>query len=259
MGPGVASCRGVIALALALAVGACADTRPVARTPKVAATPRPASAPTVVPAGGPVEVVEAACGDSLESGALRCAEGAAVRRGDTLAIMLADGRVIQRLDNRVEGDGFVSFTYAGRLGGSSGTPVFHMLDVAGPESWAVELINARTGDSVVLHDRPLLSPDGARFALSRMDLETCEGGSVLDVWRITGDVPVREFTMEPYDCTRDRGWGASDLEWIARDTLGFLRNAVPRSAARRARAEYDTSRARLVRGSSGWVLDQRSR
>jgi hypothetical protein len=259
MRSGVASCRGAVVLALVLAVGACADTRPGSRSSRRAATPIPRPAPiaTVSPSG-PVELVEASCSDTLESGALRCAEGAAVRRGDTLAIMLHDGRTVQRLDNRLVGDAFVSFAYAGRLGGSSGTPVFHMLEVQGPGSWAVELINARTGDSVVVADRPLLSPDGARFALARMDLETCEGGNVLEVWRITGDLPMREFTLEPYDCTQNKGWGASDLEWISRDTLGLLRNTHWK-AAQRARADYDTTSARLTRGASGWVLDRRSR
>jgi hypothetical protein len=255
---GVIPYRRAVVLALVLAVGACADTRSGSRSSRRAATPRPTSAATVVPAGGPIETVEAACGDSLESGALHCAEGAVVRRGDTLAIMLHDGRTVHRVENRLMGDDFVSFAYAGRLGGSSGTPVFHIIDITGPESWATELINARTGDSVVVADRPLLSPDGARFALARMDLETCEGGNLLEVWRITGDVPVREFTLEPYDCTRDRGWGASDLEWISRDTLGLLRSTRWK-AAQRARADYDTTSARLVRGASGWELDRRSR
>jgi hypothetical protein len=255
MRSGVRSPGGVLALALVLGIGACADTRSARRTPRPAATARPA---VVVPSG-PVEVLEAACGDTLEAGALRCAEGAAVRRGDTLALMLPDGRIVQRLDNREEGDGFVSFGYAGRLGGSSGTPVFHMLDVEGRDWRAVELINARTGDSLAIADRPLLSPDGARFAVGVMDLETCENVNRIDIWRITGDVPVREYTVEPWDCTRNRGWGASELEWVARDTLTFLRNTIPRTAEQLARAGYDTSRARLVRGSSGWVLRQRSR
>jgi hypothetical protein len=254
---GVAPHRRAILLALGLVVGACADTRSASRSSRREA-PRPALTATVIPAGGPVETVEPACGDSLESGALRCADGAVVRRGDSLAILLADGRSVSRVDNRLMGDAFVSFIYAGRLGGSSGTPAFHMIDITGPETWAVELINARTGDSVVIADRPLLSPDGARFALAAMDLETCEGGNLLEVWRITGDVPVREYTLEPYDCTRNRGWGASDLEWIARDTLGLLRNTHWKSASH-AGAEYDTTSARLVRGASGWVLDRRSR
>jgi hypothetical protein len=174
--------------------------------------------------------------------------------------MLVDGRSIHRVNNRLMGDDFVSFTYAGRLGGSSGTPVFHVIDITGPASWAVELINARTGDSVVVADQPLLSPDGARFALARMDLESCDGqhGNLLEVWRITGDVPVREFTLAPYDCEKDKGWGASDLEWISRDTLGLVRN-VHWKAGQHADADYDTSSARLTRGATGWVLDRHSR
>ena len=249
--------RRAFGLALLLAVGAC-DSRPAPRRARDLATPRAATAPTVVPAGGPVEAMEPACADSVESGALACAEGAVVRRGDSLAIMLVDGRSIYRVDNRLMGDAFVSFTYAGRFGGSSGTPTFHMLDITGPESVAVELINARTGDSVVVADRPLLSPDGARFALATMDLETCEGTNLLEVWRITGDRPVREFTLEPYDCTRNRGWGASDLEWIAADTLGFVRHSH-RKSRQADIADYDTASARLARGAAGWVMDGPSR
>ena len=137
---------------LELLTASCTDARSSMRdrrpTTSASRTPRATVAP--VPMAEPGELVEAACGDSTESGALRCSEGAATRRGDTLSIMLPDGRSVTHVNRPVEGEQELSYQYGGRLGGSSGTPTFHILDVHANDANAVELINARTGTFVTI-------------------------------------------------------------------------------------------------------------
>lgn len=248
---------------VAIAVGAAAcDPRPAPRRSLLAA--RAAAAPTPAAALGPIDgtpelAVDAACGDSLETAALRCAEGAVTRRGDTLTIVLSDGRTVTRRDNAAHDDAFVSFGYAGRMGGASGTPIFHILDVVSSDAYAVELINARTGDSVTVGGRPLLSPDGTRVAVATLDPDVCDESNKFEIWRVTSDVPTRELSITPWNCGEEGGWGASQLEWTARDTVTLLRKMPSRDPGHRVAGGVDTSEVRFVRGPSGWTRDRRSR
>ena len=144
--------------------------------------------------------------------------------------------------------------YSGRFGGDNGTPAFHILDVRTYEGGAIELINAATGDSLLLRGVPLLSPDGARFATVQ-EPDACELASELEIWRVTGDKPVREFNLRPFDCDTGGGWGPSDVAWRSRDTITLVRNRLPADSARRANGEHDTTRALLVRAAGTWVMD----
>ena len=253
--------RATLLLIASGAAVAC-DSRPAPRHSLLAA--RGAAAPTPAAALGPVDntpelAVDAACSDSVESAALRCAEGAASRHGDTLAIALTEGGTVTRIDEANAGEQSVSYGYAGRIGGASGTPVFHLVDMTSGDGYTVELINARTGDSLSVTGHPLLSPDGTRFAVAAIDLDSCDGSNALEVWRVTGDVPVRELSLQPWDCVKRTGWGASQIEWTARDTLDVLRNMPSRDAARRRAGGIDSSHVRFVRGVTGWALDPRAR
>jgi hypothetical protein len=233
---------------------ACADWRSEPRTKPPAVTPAPVT--TVVNTElVPMPPVRDECfaTDSTETAAMKCADGAASRIADTLQILLSSGRVMRRVDRTQDGESMRTYRYAGRIGGSSGAPAFHVLDGRSNDAFWAEMINALTGDSLVVASRPLISPDGARFSVD-MSLEGCEGTTVLQVWRITGDKPVLEFGVEPFDCTTNRGWGPSAVEWRSRDSISFLRNSFPRDSARRANHERDTTRALLVHRSAEWVL-----
>jgi hypothetical protein len=148
-----------------------------------------------------------------------------------------------------------TYRYAGRIGGSSGAPALHVLDGRGYETIWVEMINALSGDSLIVAARPVISPDGARFSVDAMSLEGCEGTTVLQVWRITGDRPVREFSVEPFNCTTAKGWGPSAIEWRSRDSISFLRVAVPRDSVRRSVHDMDTTRSMLVHRAEGWAIE----
>jgi hypothetical protein len=241
--------RRVAFVATACIAMSCADTRP-----RESLKARMARSATTTATPIAFEPVAAFCTDSSEVGALRCAEGVAQRSGDTIIIRLSNVGAAKRTDNPVEGSAYRRYYYAGRFGGENGTPAFHILDVRNVGGGAVELINAATGDSLVVHGVPLLSPDGARFA-AVAEPEACELPTHLEIWRVTGDKPVHEFTLEPFDCTTNAGWGPSDLAWRSRDSISLLHNTLPADSARRVNGERDTTRVLLVRVAGKWTLD----
>ena len=202
----------------------------------------------------PVEPVAAFCTDSSESAAMRCAEGVASRSGDTVIIRLSNVGASKRADHPAQDNAYRRYYYAGRFGGENGTPAFHILDIRNFEGGAIELINAATGDSLLVRGIPVLSPDGARFAAVE-EPEACELPTQLEIWRVTGDKPVREHVVQPFDCNTDRGWGPSDVTWRSRDTITFLRNVLPADSLRRLNGDRDTTRALLVRVAGAWKLD----
>ena len=217
-------------LAGACVAVACADARPreslKARQAKAAAAEG-----TTTAAPSAFEPMAAFCTDTSEAAAMRCAAGVAMRSGDTIVIRLSNVGASKRVDDPTEGHAYRRYYYAGRFGGDNGTPAFHILDVRNMQGGAIELINAATGDSLVLRGVPILSPDGTRFA-ALAEPDACELPAQLEIWRVTGDKPVHEFTLEPFDCTASRGWGPSHVTWYSRDTISLLRNTLPADSAR---------------------------
>jgi hypothetical protein len=199
----------------------------------------------------------AICTDSTEEAALRCAEGVATRSGDTIILRLSNVGAAKRVDNPEEGDAYRRYYYAGRFGGDNGTPAFHILDVRNYEGGAIELINGATGDSLLVRGVPLLSPDGARFAAVE-EPDACDLASQLEIWRVTGDRPVRELLLQPFDCGNSTGWGPSAVQWRSRDTITLVRSRLPTDSARRHNGERDGTPALLVRSAGAWTLDTTS-
>lgn len=241
-----------LAIVLAVVAMACTDTR---RGPslKERVAAEAATAPATV-TSAPFEPVAAFCTDTTEGVAMRCADGVATRSGDTIILRLTNVGAAKRVDHPAEGDGYRRYHYAGRFGGDNGTPAFHILDVRNYEGGAIELINAATGDSLLLRGVPLLSPDGARFAAVG-EPDACELATQLEIWRVTGDKPVREYDIQPFDCDASTGWGPSNVTWRSRDTIALVRNRLPADSVRRASGERITSPALLVRDGGTWALD----
>jgi hypothetical protein len=245
-------------LAAVCVVTACGDwqrePRTRAKVEAPAATANAAPALSVIPTRD-----ECFVSDSLEHTAMRCADGAASRIGDTLVIRLTGVGFRKLVDQPRGGDSSLAFRYAGRIGGSSGTPAFHVIDVHDGRRAASVLLNALTGDSVTVARHPVISADGARFAVAATDFIFCQRSTTLEVWRITGDRPVREYTIVPFTCGATAGWGPSDVEWRARDTLAFTRNALPlpSDSARRASGDWERTPGVLVHQASGWTMDPR--
>jgi hypothetical protein len=243
-----------IALVLAILAVACKDA-PRGPTLKERMAAQAALNPPTPVAYQPAVAI---CTDTAEAAAMRCAQGVASRSGDTVILRLTNVGAAKRVDNPAEGDAYRRYYYAGRFGGDNGTPAFHILDVRNYEGGAIELINAATGDSLLIRGVPLLSPDGARFAAVE-EPDACELASQLEIWRVTGDKPVREFAVQPFDCDTNVGWGPADVKWRARDTISLVRSRLPTDSTRRANGEHDGTPALLVRSAGNWVLDTMSR
>jgi hypothetical protein len=242
--------RGVVAVVAAVVVLACTDAP---RGPSLKER-MAAQAAAVPPTPVAFQPAVAICTDTSEVAAMRCADGVATRSGDTIVLRLSNVGAAKRVDNSQEGDGYRRYYYAGRFGGDNGTPAFHILDVRNYEGGAIELINAATGDSLFLRGVPILSPDGARFAAVE-EPDACELASQLEIWRVTGDQPVRELSLQPFDCDAGTGWGPSGVQWRSRDTIALVRNRLPADSTRRANGERDVAPALLVRSAGTWVLD----
>jgi len=121
-------------------------------------------------------------------------------------------------------------------------------------SW-VELISELTGDSLRNRGAPVISPDGARFLVSATGIvETCDVGMVLQIWRITGEAPVRRVQREPFNCGINEGWGPS--AWCgARETPSRSFAHRTRDSTRWRSKDWDTTRVALVHRAEGWVME----
>jgi hypothetical protein len=247
-------------LALTLWAGACNEEPPpdvLAHARDSAA--RVAASSAMVAAAATARRLPQICTDTTETAALRCANGRVERRGDTLAISLLEGSTIVRVDARGDGDGegLVEYRYMGRLRGANGGPSFHILEALGFESAGVQLVNARTGDSVGVSGFPVPSPDGARFATAPLGRDDCESENDLELWRLADDKPAREWSLVLDDCTGTGGY-ATELAWRSPDTLSLLRERTSVDGSHRARRERgaarDTVRVHVVHGPRGWTL-----
>jgi hypothetical protein len=104
----------------------------------------------------------------------------------------------------------------------------------------------------------VVSPGGRRFASSQMAMQICEGITVLEIYRVTDSIPVREWGIEPFNCATNAGWGASDQAWVAPDTLRFTRYDLPSSKAAGLDSAdgrpQPTRRMLVVHADTGWHL-----
>lgn len=247
----------VVTVVVAVVALACTDTRRERSLKERLAAQAAAAAAPKATTLAPLEPEAAFCADTLESAAMRCAKGVATRSSDTIILRLTNVGAAKRVDNPAEGAAYRRYYYAGRFGGDNGTPAFHMLDVRNFDGGAIELINAATGDSLLIRGVPLLSPDGARFVAVE-EPDACELASQLEIWRVTGDKPVNELTIQPFDCNTDTGWGPAHVVWRSRDTISFVRERLPLDSLRRANGGRSRSPAVFVRDAGAWVLDTTS-
>ena len=92
----------VVTVVVAVVALACADTRRERSLKERLAAQAAAAAPKATTLA-PVEPETAFCADTLESAAMRCAEGVATRSGDTIILRLTTVGGAKRVDNPAEG------------------------------------------------------------------------------------------------------------------------------------------------------------
>jgi hypothetical protein len=231
------------AMLVLLALG-CTDVKPapqpaVRAALKPVATPATSAHPSAVMC--PTEYAD-------EAVALRCADGAAYRHGDTLFVRLADGRVLTHV-NEFGREGSNYYRYAGQLRGSGGDArTFHLIHRSGDEDWGeMRLIDTASADTMTLSMTPLMSPDSTRFILSDGNVNICLDSSSFSIWRITTGRPEREWVSQA-SCSTARQWSVVVREWRSADTIAVTR-LVPSDTGRK---NWIETPARLIRLTSGW-------
>jgi hypothetical protein len=200
-----------------------------------------------------------ACTDSVEARALACSGRTARRIGETLFVRLGTGRETTFIDDQTsEAPG--GFHYAGRVGRER----FHLVESYGHETAPLWIfINARTGRQVVAPDKPVVSPDTARFTTASDSWNNCAelDQPRMEVWRLTDTLPVLEWRLDAWNCKTQTGWGPTDPHWVGSDTVRFTRNDMELPARVAADSSnqpiYHTRPMLAVHDRKGWrVVDQ---
>jgi hypothetical protein len=234
---------------LALLALGCADVKPAPQTVAHAA-PTPVATP--VASGHPTAVMCSA-DYRKEVDALRCAEGAAYRHGDTLFVRLTDGRVLRHL-NEAGPETSDYYRYTGVLRGGGGARTFHLIERTNGQYAKVLVLDAASGDTMTLAETPLMSPDSTRFLLSDAYVNICGDSSSFSVWRITAGRPEREWVSHA-SCGTARSWSVARPEWRSADTIA-LRRVAPSDTGRK---NLTQSPAHLIRRAAGWSFETEPR
>lgn len=180
--------------------------------------------------------------DAEEAVAIRPVSSIVSRVGTNLRIRLLNGRTAILQDDTTEGMKFALPRYAAYLKAIH-SHVIHQYQYEGEGIYFV--VDDSTGDSTIAYGLPVASPDGNRFAFASM--EGMEGGNpgVIEVWRLDGRNPKKEFS---YD-TEHEPWEASDIVWRDSVTIDFFKNTHSSPDQ-----PYVQTPGHLKRTGTTWVL-----
>lgn len=107
------------------------------------------------------------------------------------------------------------------------------------------ILDDSTGDSTIVWGMPVPSPDGARFALTSMAGEDDASAGLIEVWRMVGRKPEKEYSLN----TENEPWEASDARWRDSITVDFMKNTHSSPAD-----PYLETPACLGRTGTTWVM-----
>ena len=180
--------------------------------------------------------------DSAELVALRTANGKASRVCGELRISLLNGRTRVFSDDTTAGLKFGLMRYAGYLKPIH-SHVVHRYPYEG--SGAFLVVEDSTGDARIVFGMPVASPDGKRFVLTSMVDEAGYDPGMIEIWRIVGRRPEKEFSYS----TEESPWQPSDSEWRDSSTIDFIQNThnypgVP----------YVETPGRITRSGTTWTF-----
>jgi hypothetical protein len=183
--------------------------------------------------------------DTAELAAAR-ADGRAFRVGSELRIRLLNGKTATFADDTTAGLKFSLPRYAGYLK-SIHSHVIHILQYEGSGAYLV--VDDSTGGSTIVFGEPIASPDGKRFVLTSMaGAGAGYDASMIEVWRMVGRKPEKEFSYE----TEGAPWEASDAAWRDSVTIDFDKNTFISFDK-----PYKKAPGRLTRTGTTWVFSDR--
>ena len=180
--------------------------------------------------------------DSTERLALRTADGKVSRAGSELRIRLLDGRTAVFKEDTTPGLKFAVPRYDGYLKTIRSHSI-HIIQYEGAGAYLV--VDDSTGDSTIVFGEPVASPDGKRFVLTSMAGEAGYNSGMIEVWRMVGRKPEKEFAVN----TESEPWEPSDPVWRDSVTIDFIKNSHSRAGD-----PYVETPGRLTRTGTTWVL-----
>ncbi len=136
------------------------------------------------------------------------------RTGKTLTIHLADGRRKTFVDSDSVDAAAVLYTYREFLPEIR----YHLVHAHLNEGTGYLLVSHRSGDLVRIQGLPIVSPDGGRFATASEDLESRYNPNEIQIWRITRNAAVLEWSLEPAGdpvTITPAAWGPANLRWLS--------------------------------------------
>lgn len=154
------------------------------------------------------------CGRAVERYQIRRAARWVSRNGKTLTIGLSGGGRKTFLDSDSVDVDAVLYTYRQFLPQVG----YHLVHAHLNEGTVYLLAHHASGDVVRIHALPIVSPDGGRFATASEDLESRYNPNAIQIWRITENAVVLEWSIQPAGdpvvITPD-AWGPANLRWIS--------------------------------------------
>jgi hypothetical protein len=225
-----------------LPVGCSTEHPPPPPNPAVATVNTDSNQPAKVSANA--QASDAVDVDTSEAAAVRPVTDIVSRAGEELRIRLLNGRIAVLKDDTTAGLKFALPRYAGYLQGIH-SHVVHQYQYEGEGIYVV--VDDSTGASTIVHGMPVISPDAKRFAITSM--EGMEGGNpgVIEVWRMVGRKPEKEFSYE----IENQAWEPSDAVWRDSVTIDFTKNSGNDPSK-----PYIKTPGRLARIGTTWVLAQ---
>ncbi len=154
------------------------------------------------------------CGRAVERYQIRRAPRWVSRNAKTLTIRLSGGGRKTFVDSDSVDVDAVLYTYREFLPAVG----HHVVHAHLNEGTGYLLVSHASGDLVRIHALPIVSPDGGRFATASEDLESRYNPNAIQIWRVTENVVVLEWSLEPAGdpvvVTPD-AWGPANLRWIS--------------------------------------------
>ena len=180
--------------------------------------------------------------DSIEVAELRTVQGKVCRLGLELRIQLLDGGTVVFKDDTARLSVSPVPRYAGYLKAIHSHAV-HRVPYEGTGGYWV--VDDSTGNSTIVLGMPVASPDGTRFVLTSMRGEADYDPGLIEVWRMIGRKPEKEFSFD----TEQELWEPSDPVWRDSVTIDFqkLTHSSPGDP-------YVGTRGRLTRTGTTWIL-----
>src|SRR3954464_12335637 len=179
--------------------------------------------------------------DTGETTALRSSGGNASRIRGELRIQLLNGAVLTFRDDTVAH--FLLPRYAGYLKALH-SHVIHGVPMEGSGYYMI--LDDSTGDSTIVYDLPVPSPDGKRFVvMSMVDAGAAYDPGLIEVWRMVGRKPEKEFSFD----TESLPWQPSDPVWRDSITVEFMKNVFVDFSK-----PYRRTPGLLIHSGSGWIF-----